>query len=86
MDIGPLVLANASSKSSSSDGESTLVKLSKLLRRITRRKPHPHRSDEECSECERQQDERLHELATRIHVLEWEAYGHDAAKRKRKQP
>lgn len=85
MDIGPLVLANASSKSSSSDGESMLVKLKNMLQRITRR-PHPHRSDEECSECERQQDERLHELATRIHVLEWEAYGHDAAKRKRKEP
>lgn len=33
--------------------------------------------DETCpAERIRQADERLHNQATRLHVLEWEAYGH----------
>lgn len=40
------------------------------------------RHDEDCEElkCKQQRleeaDRRLHEQATRLHVLEWEAYGH----------
>ena len=79
--------ANDSSKSNSSDGESLMGKFKRLLRSVRRRPDHPH-SGAECSECEKRQDESLHELATRLHVLEWEAkmYDTNAARRKRKQP
>lgn len=66
--------------------EGVIVKFMHVLRRLVRRKP-THRHDPSCeSECEKQQDERMHELANRLHVLEYEAYG-DAAftRRKRKQ-
>lgn len=66
-----LVLAKNSSKSSK--GENVLVKaIRSVLNRYTK-----HQHSEECtSECEQRSDDRLHDMATRLHVLEWEAYGH----------
>jgi hypothetical protein len=46
---------------------------------------HEHRASCEDAECREERlkeaDRRLHEQATRLHVLEWEAYGP-----RRKQP
>jgi len=54
-----------------SDGP--LAKLIKKLRQRLRK----HRHTSECAEsCEERVDSRLHDQATRLHVLEWEAYGH----------
>lgn len=83
-----LGLVSDSSKSSSNDGDSVMGKLKRtLLEIVRRRRPHVH-ADAECSECEKRQDESLHELATRLHVLEWEArlYETEGARRKRKKP
>lgn len=89
MVIGPLVLANVSSKSSSSEDENILVKLKNALLRLTRRRKAEHTHDEACeSECDKRQDESLHLLANRVHVVEFETdvetYGPEAARRKRK--
>jgi hypothetical protein len=53
--------------------EGPLVKLFKKLRQRLRK----HRDIRESAEsCEERVDNRLHDQATRLHVLEWEAYGH----------
>lgn len=52
---------------------------------------HSHEPARCCrdEECERQRldeaDRRLHDQATRLHVLEWEAYGHPKQHREREQ-
>lgn len=86
MVIVPLVLVSVSSKSKADEDKSPAVKrLKDALLKVVRRKPSEHRHSAACeSDCEKRADESLHELATRLHVLEWEAYGPDAAKRKKR--
>lgn len=40
------------------------------------RKKHRHSKGCTAEACVEKADKRLHEQATRLHVLEWEAYGH----------
>lgn len=49
--------------------------LLKRLRQLLKRRPRQQRA---CTSetCISKADEKLHEQATRLHVLEWEAYGH----------
>lgn len=47
------------------------------IRRILGREHHASCQDQVCKEERlREADQRLHEQAQRLHVLEWEAYGH----------
>lgn len=47
------------------------------LRKLFKRKPHRHGKDGCTADtCIEKADRKLHEQATRLHVLEWEAYGH----------
>lgn len=56
------------------------VLLSRLRRLFARKK----RRSEHCTTetCLEKADQKLHEQATRLHVLEWEAYGHPKHRRR----
>lgn len=63
------------------------MKVREMLQKIVDSVRHTkHRHTEECRQqaCERESDQKLHDLGTRLHVLEWETYGPEAAKRKRR--
>lgn len=85
MGIVLLVLANASSKSTPNEGAA--VKLKDAWRRFVRLWETPQQSAH-CSECEQRADESLHQLANRLHVVEFETdvelYGTDIARKRRK--
>jgi outer membrane biogenesis lipoprotein LolB len=52
------------------------VLLTRLRQWFTGRKAHRH--DAQCKKdaCLKARDQRIHDQAQRLHVLEWEAYGH----------
>jgi phage I-like protein len=85
MVIAPYRLDRHSSKNRVLDPKEEAVKVREMLRKVvTALLRHRHTEDCQQEACERQADQTLHDLGARLHVLEWETYGPEAARRKRR--
>lgn len=79
-------LARPSQKNRVHDPKDDVVKVREMLKRLFHPVRHAqHRHTEACrqTECDKEAEQKLHDMAARLHVLEWEAYGHP---KKRTEP
>lgn len=69
----PALLTPVSGSLTNRTGEHVVKALKRLRERLRTKRT---RSAHCTKDCEHRADEQLHDMASRLHVLEWEAYGH----------